>query len=301
MRKRRKKRERVGKMDFSYFFWNSRQFLKLEEQGTKLGFTLYCRGHLIWLLVIALATALISSWYIRLGGERRVGRFSRRSNAVYPPTSLQETERKRKRVRHFFAIAIVGSEIVRDLIIALTGNFRLEYLPFHLCGFAIFAMLADAYAENQKMTGQFMAYAFMPGATAALLFCNWTEYPFLTFMCIYSFVFHAWIVFYTIMRFRAGEIRPDYKGLWQTVCMILLLAGPLFLFNQRFGTNFLFINEASAGSPLVPIWNVLGTRFGYPGYLAGCILLVIVVFHVLWLVYFLLQKGMDKREKGGLK
>ena len=81
-----------------------------------------------------------------------------------------------------------------------------------------------------------------------------------------------------------------------TVGMVALLVPPLFWFNSSFETNFLFINEASEGSPLVPIWNLLGTRFGYPGYLSGCTVLVIVVFHGLYLLYSLL----GRREKNRL-
>ena len=75
-----------------------------------------------------------------------------------------------------------------------------------------------------------------------------------------------------------------------TFGMVLLLVPPLFLFNLKFDTNFLFLNEASEGSPLVPIWNLLGTRFGYPGYFAGCSVLIITVFHALWLLYAAIGK-----------
>ena len=61
--------------------------------------------------------------------------------------------------------------------------------------------------------GQMFAFAFFPGALAALLFCNWTCYPFWNFMNIHSFVFHGWIVCYFVMRYRGGEIRPHYRGL----------------------------------------------------------------------------------------
>jgi len=274
-------------MTFKYFFWHKTDIFAMPDGGASLGFDLYSRGHLIWLAVIVVLGVMISSWYRGLGGGNSI---HLRSNAVENADNPREQERKRRRVRRFFALALVASEIYRDTVLAVTGNFAWEYLPFHLCGLAIFAVLIDAFAEKQKITSQLISYAFMPGAVAALLFCNWTEYPFLNFMNIHSFVFHGWIFFYFMMRYRSREFRPSYRGVWMSVLMAALLVPPLFAFNSHFGTNFMFINEASAGSPLVPIWNLLGEPYGYPGYLAGCAALVIVVFHGLWLIYTIIGR-----------
>lgn len=276
-------------MNLQFFFTNK---IEIEEQALDIGFDLYSIGHLIWLAVIVAAAVLISNYYKSLDGH---GSVYIRSNAVESPGNARGGYARQCRMLKFFAVALAVSEVVKDLIIYFTGFWSAEYLPFHLCGIAIFALLADAFLPNQKLTGQLIAYAFMPGATAALLFCNWTEYPFLNFMNIHSFVFHGWIVFYLVMRYRNGEIHPTYRGLWMTFGMVLLLVPPLFLFNLKFDTNFLFLNEASEGSPLVPIWNLLGTRFGYPGYFFGCAVLMIVVFHGLYLLYSILEKRVNKR------
>jgi len=274
-------------MTFEYFFWEKSQIFAMEDGGASLGFDLYSAGHLIWLAAIVAAGIIISSIYRGLGGGNSVWI---RSNAVENAVDRRVQERRRANMRRFFAVALLLSEIYKDTVLAVTGNFKWEYLPFHLCGLAIFALLLDAFAGRQKLTEQLISYAFMPGAVSALLFCNWTEYPFLNFMNIHSFLFHGWIFFYFLMRYRSGEYRPDYRGLWKTVGIMILLVPPLFAFNSHFGTNFLFVNEASEGSPLVPIWNLLGTRFGHPGYLAGCVLLVIAVFHALYLLYRVLGR-----------
>ena len=276
-------------MSFEYFFTNK---LEIEAQHLDIGFSLYSAGHLIWLAVIAVAAGLISTYYKGLDGH---GSIHIRSNAVTLPGNRNVGQQRQRNMRRFFAVMLAVSEIVKDLILYFTGFWSAEYLPFHLCGLAIFALLADAFLENQKLTGQMIPYAFMPGAASALLFCNWTEYPFLNFMNIHSFVFHGWIVFYMVIRYRNGEYKPTYKGLWMTVAVVLLLVPGLFWFNLNYDTNFLFLNEASEGSPLVPIWNLLGVRFGYPGYLAGCVVLVVVVFHGLYLIYSLLGRKSARR------
>ncbi len=243
--------------------------LILEQQLDITGFKLYSPGHLIWLAAIIIAAAIASTGYRRL-------------------SSL-----KKDRTRKFFALAILISEICKDLVLFVVGAPMIKYLPLHLCSYAIICMLAEAFCRRREwrdLAGQMMAYAFFPGAVAALLFCNWTIYPFFTFMNIFSFVFHGWIVIYFVMLYRAGEIRPDYKGLWKTALVIGIIAVPVYIFNHIFGTNYLFINEAQEGSPLVAVWDIFGTRFGQAGYLAGVVILVVIVFHILYFVYMMLDK-----------
>ena len=172
----------------------------------------------------------------------------------------------------------------------------IDYLPLHLCSFAIFGLMFDAFGIKRKITTQMIAFGFFPGAVAALLFCNWTCYPFMNFMCIHSFTFHAWIVIYFVMLYRAGEIKPEYKGIWNTTKVLIVVAVPVVIFNRIFDTNYLFLNEASEGSPLVAVWDIFGTRFGLPGYIAGAILLAIIVFHILFIVYNALEKVSNKKR-----
>ena len=269
----------------------------MAEAGNDLGFSLYSPGHMIWLAVIVAAAWLISIWYRGMESTHIWGG----SNAIEPPYRMRSGARagggRRTRIRKVFAIVLALSEVYKDSVLAITGNFRAEYLPYHLCGIAIFVILVDAFVTRQRVTGQLIAYAFMPGAISALLFCNWTEYPFLNFMNIHSFLFHGWIVCYMVMQFRCGEIRPNYRGIWQTAGLMAVLAVPLFWFNRAYGTNFMFLNEASEGSPLVILWDLFGTKYGHLGYLAAAAVMVIAIFHILWLIYCVIGSGMKNRGK----
>ena len=257
-------------MEFKYFFINT---LKIEEQGLDIGFDLYCPGHLIWLAAIAAAAVIITRYYISRQDEKRTS------------------------IKKFFAVAILCSEILKDVILIAIGAPMKGYLPLHLCGLAIFAMLWDAFSKNRRISGQILAYAFMPGAMAALLFCNWTEYPFFNFMCIHSFVFHGWIVIYVVMLYAAGEIKADYRGLWNTTAILAVIAVPIYILNLLIDENYLFLNEASEGSPLVFLWDIFGTRFGAPGYVASFAALLLIVFHLLWIVYGVINKIKEKNNK----
>lgn len=253
-------------MNTQYFFMHKDQ---LEAMGADVGFDLYCAGHLVWLCAIAAAGTVISGAYKKAG------------------------KRRREKTAGIFAVTILVSEILKDIILVANGASIIDYMPLHLCSFAIICMMAHAFCRSGRVkeaAGQMMAYAFFPGATAALLFCNWTLYPFFSFMNIFSFLFHGWIIFYFLMIYRAKEVIPSYRGMWQTALAVAVAAVPVYIFNLIFDTNYLFINEASEGSPLVAVWNIFGERFGQGGYLFGVALLVIAVFHGLFLVYTLLRR-----------
>lgn len=258
-------------MEIKYFFINT---ARIEEEGLDIGFDLYCPGHLIWLAAIAAAVVLAARYYVKQTDERKTW------------------------LRKFFAVALLVSEFVKDIILIIIGAPMKGYLPFHLCGLAIFAILYDAFGKNRRITTQMLAYAFMPGAVSALLFCNWTEYPFLNFMCIHSFVFHGWIVIYVVMLYAAGEIRANYKGLWQTAGIMAVCAVPIYILDKLIDENYLFLNEASEGSPLVILWDIFGTRFGAPGYVISAAALVVAVFHVLYPVYRMINKIKFESREG---
>lgn len=250
-------------MNFEYFFLHE---YTIEERQLDIGFELYGAGHIIWLAAIIAAAIIISSRY------------------------KKQTGAMQGKIKKFFAIAILLSEVYKDTVIAIIDAPLINYLPFHLCSFAIFGMLADAFGKNDKITGQLFAFAFVPGAAAALLFCNWTCYPFFHFMTIHSFLFHGWIIIYFVMKYRNGEIAISYKGIWQTCATMFVCAVPIYIFNSYAGTNYMFLNEASEGSPLIALWNIFGTRFGEPGYLAAYAVFAVMVLHLMYLIYKVLGK-----------
>lgn len=237
--------------------------------GEKLdvGFDLYSTGHLIWLLIIAIGIAIMI------------------------PIYLKGSEERQTKIKKIFALILLISEIIKDIIVMVIGAPIAAYLPLHLCGYAIFFLLADAFLPNQKVTGQLISYAFGPGALAALLFCSWTMLPlFWNFMTIHSFVFHWAIVTYLLMRLMDGEIKPNYKGVWITLITMAALAVPAYLVDMKTGYNYMFIYEVQRNSPLEPVWDIFGVRWGKPGYVVGAFLLVLVIFHALYLIYGIFRK-----------
>lgn len=251
-------------MSFDHFWLYTE---KAAADGTDAGFTLYSGGHLIWLAAVTVLIVLIVRLYLGSSPGRRIG------------------------IRRLLALYLLVTEIVKDVIIVAVGAPLSAYLPLHLCGYAIVFLLIDAFFPWQQTTGQLIAYAFGPGALMALLFCSWTALPlFWNFMTIHSFLFHAVILAYMIMRLAAGEIIPDFKGLWISTGTVAALAVPAYIVDVLTGCNYMFIYEVQINSPLEPVWEIFGTRWGRPGYLAGAVLLVVVIFCVLWILYGVFRK-----------
>ena len=256
-------------MSFDYFWLYVE---KAWEEHTDVGFELFSKGHLIWLLMLTIGLLIAVISYVRGSSS------------------------KQNKMRKCFALGLLIAEILKDIILLIIGAPISAYLPLHLCGYAIFFILLDAFLPRQKLTGQMMAYAFGPGAVAALLFCNWTSLPlFWNYLSLHSFVFHGAIVTYAVMRIANGEIRPDYKGLWITVITMAALAVPAYLVDMKTGYNYMFIYTVQRDSPLEIAWEIFGTRWGKPGYVFGALLLVIVIFHALYLIYGIM--GLRRRNK----
>jgi len=255
------------------YFWMYSE--KVNELGLDIGFELFSAGHIIWLIAIAIGIDLMCRHYVRLDDAGR--------------------DRVRKRFAWGFPIA----EIIKDIVLYFSGANLLHFLPLHLCGLGLICALIDYYLPNNKLFGQMFAYAFGPGAVAALLFCNWSALPILLcFQSIFSFLIHGAIVCFVLMRLLSGEIVPTYKGLWKTALALIIIAVPVYLVDMLLGQNYMFIYKVQENSPLVMIWSIFGTRFGQAGYLAGYALLALIVFHVLYLVYGLLGfRNPDRRIK----
>lgn len=224
------------------------------------GFGLFSAVHGIYLAAAALSALLLCLFYRRSGAENR------------------------RRLRLMLASSALALELLRAVLLMISGNYTIGRLPLHLCAIAVYLSFFHAL-RGGRLTGQFL-YAFcMPGALAALLFPDWSYYPGLHFMTVCSFALHI-LVFCTILMQVAGrDIRPDIKSLPQCLGIMLAIAIPVYVFDILTNTNYLFLNWPSPGSPLE-----LFAFLGRPGYLLGYIPLIAGVWIILYLPFVLKNK-----------
>ena len=219
------------------------------------GFGQFSAAHGLYLAVAALSALLLCLFYRHLDGERR------------------------RRLRLALASSALALQLLRAVLLIISGNYTIGRLPLHLCAMAVYISFFHAL-RGGRLLGQFL-YAFcMPGAAAALLFPDWSYYPALHFMTVCSFALHILVFCYILMQVPCGDIRPDLKSLPQCLGVMLAIAIPVYVFDVLTNTNYLFLNWPSPASPLE-----LFAFLGRPGYVLGYLPLIAVVWLVLYLPF----------------
>ena len=218
-------------------------------------------GHILWLLAALTAWLMLCRSYKRCVPARRV------------------------RKRCAIAGAALTTELLRAGLLMLAGEYGIGRLPLHLCALAIYISFLHAL-RGGELTGQFL-YAFcMPGAVCALLFPDWSAYPAFHFMSVSSFALHILLVGYTLMLVAGGDLRPDTRRAPACLGVMLLIAVPVYIFDCLMGTNYMFLNWPSPGSPLE--WFAF---LGRPGYLLGYLPLLAAAWAVIYGLAWILDKN----------
>lgn len=197
-------------------------------------------------------------------------------------------ENSRRVIRRAAAWGALGMELLRAALLFAAGEYNLGRLPLHLCAMAVYICALHAW-RGGALTGQFL-YAFcMPGAVFALIFPDWGYYPALHFMSASSFVIHGLIATYVVMQVAARDIVPDVKKCPQCLGLMLALALPVYIFDRITGTNYMFLNWPSPGSPLE--WFAF---LGSPGFVLGYLPILAAVWAVMY--YPFRRTGENKKQ-----
>ena len=108
-------------------------------------------------------------------------------------------------------------------------------------------------------------------------------------MSVSSFVIHGLIVTYVVMQVAARDIVPDVKKCPQCLGLMLALALPVYIFDRITGTNYMFLNWPSPGSPLD--WFAF---LGRPGFVLGYLPILAAVWAVMYYPFRL--TGENKKQ-----
>lgn len=213
------------------------------------GFELFGVCHLLWLFGIALFTGVTSYRY------------------------LQWEKSRQRRVGHVMGIVFPVIAIYRDVVLVVTGYFDTGYLPLHLCAMALWIAAVYSWTEN-RFLGVVYVLLCVPGAIGALLFPDWTAYPFWNYMHIHDFISHGLIVTFGFWLVTARKVVPVWKEFWMPV--VFGIAGFILLYriNAVLDTNYWFLSRPSAGSPLIWIRNRTGESWYLAGYFMFCMVIV---------------------------
>lgn len=230
------------------------------------GFSLFGPEHIAWLIYAAALVIVLIVIYRRLPEGIELG--SRRRTAM---------------------LVVAGVPLVllvsQDVLMARAGVFSAAWWPLHSCNVCEYLALVYAIRPN-RFCGEVLFTLGTVGAIAALLFPGWTYCPPLTWPVVCGFTEHALIMAFILMIVVGGDFRPHLRDIWMTILFTAAYAFFAYWFNTAFGTNFMFVNTPSEGSPLV-LWEQM---FGYPGYLVPYAALVLVIWVDLHLIATLVRK-----------
>ena len=232
---------------FGDFF---RYWDELPQDG---GFRLFGWIHICWLVGIIFVCIMVGHYY-------------RKADA-----------RVQDRILKILTSVCLCLELGKDIYLILIGEMGVSYLPFEMCGLAIFIELGFAFF-HWKFLGEVMCVISMPGAMAALLFPDWTRYPLLNYMHINTFLIHGILVLVPVLVLASGRYRPSIKKIWQIFLFLFAVVPPVYLINRIWNCNFMFLCYPSNGSPFLSIY----LQHGYIPYLITYASVVIICILVIY-------------------
>ena len=193
----------------------------------------------------------------------------------------------RLKMRKMIATAILTCEIVKLIVMAVTGARVSNNLPLEVCSFAGYTIVIDAFVKDKKIFSQMLLYLYLPGAIMALLFPTTVCLPAFNFYSIHQFVFHGLIIAYVLMRFAAEEIEMNYMSLWKSVLIMLGIGLFVYFIDLLFDRNYMFLMGTYDNFMLNIIWNITGGGLLYD---LGLIVFSIFVMHIFYTMFMFFSK-----------
>lgn len=242
-------------------------FTYWDQLPADVGFPQFGPAHLVWMAGLAAAVVVLLILY----------RSCSKKNQI--------------RINHVTGWVLVALILVRAVYLIIIGRQTVYELPLHLCSLAGFLCLINAYCKWDWLDQSIYSLC-LPGTLFALVFPDWIAYPAIHFISIEGFCFHTGIVFYALCQLLTGRIVPDLKKLWKAFVFLAIAAFGVWIFDQIFDANYMFLNWPPIGSPL----DWMAGYLGIPGYLLGYAVLVIVIPILMDLLYAAVKKTKTKRS-----
>lgn len=230
-------------------------------QSLKNGFQLFDWYHLSWLVGTAIIILIMYLFY-------------KKSDFI-----------KQSKIRIYWALIILLLECIKNGVLVARGEFWYGSLPLHLCGLGIFIVLAHAFLKGHQL--DMLLYCLtMPGAFMSLVTPNWTDVSAFNYFHFHSFFFHLLLFAYPMTMLLSKELKLSVRKMWQPVLFLCVTVPIVYVLNVLWGTNFMFLNQAAEGTPLMLLEHYLGDKY----YIIGFIGLVIIFWLLLLIPLKLLGK-----------
>ena len=168
-----------------------------------------------------------------------------------------------------------------------SGNYRMmSKLPLHLCDVGLCACMFMVPSKNRTLFG-FNFFVTLFGATLACIipqtvldgadpgYYRYYQY----------FGEHLIPIFGTVYMLIVHRMRPRYRDIWITVCVLAAMLIPSFRLNEAYpGSDYMFL---TLDIPFFPADQHLRAVI--------YTLLIIMIFHLMWLGWRLLLRVIERR------
>lgn len=184
-------------------------------------------------------------------------------------------------------------ECIQDIVLTIQGSMSAQYLPFHLCGQAIFVEVIHSFMHEGKaknIIGEMIFSMFLPGALMALVFPGWNSLPLFDLISIKKYAAHFCLVLYGIYIYLDKQVHLNWKKIWIEFVYLYGVALLLWPFNNLFDTNYLYTHEPV--DPLRFIWD----GYGKPAYTGIMILAGVFLITMMYLINDVICK-VEKRNE----
>ena len=226
------------------------------------GYGQFSLAHLLWITATVIFTVLAVFFYQVLPYQNRI---------VFLRT---------------IAASLIISDIIKMIVIKVTGINVWDYLPLELCSFAAYFIVCDSLWTGNSVLPQLLLTLFFPAAIMAVFFPTTSTLPSFNFHTIHQFFFHGLIIIYVAVRFFASEITLSYIGLWRSVLIACALAAIMYVVDTKFDKNFMFLRDSYGNVMLDIIYNKTKGNIGYIG---GLVCFSIVVMHIFFFIFKLIE------------
>ncbi|MBR6879823.1 MAG: YwaF family protein [Clostridiales bacterium] len=228
----------------------------------------FCTGHII-ILIIETYFVISMCLAVRKMDDRSCSRFFK-----------------------FISLLLLFCEIFQDITLISEGGDFLWFLPFQLCNLGIFVNIAAAFGKGvvRRYCAEISLVLTGPGAFFALMTPDWNYRPLLTWLPINCFFTHMLIFALPILMLIKGYCNLSFKHMWYPYVFLLVFAIPLYFFNMKYMTNYLFLRFPPEGSPLA--W--FDSMWGRPWYALGALAILAPLQIVIYTTAAIVRKARKK-------
>ena len=203
-----------------------------------------------------------------------VGAVMRRVVSLRARGTVRDAERLYRRAAWALGLTVYAAMAVQEGVLLASGMLTWRTgLPLHLCSM-MGVLSLPMLLTGRRFLWHLSLFLGLPGAALALIFPAVLSTPWPLTTELSFFVTHAGLVLAPILPLCLGR-RPSPRGAAEAGLFLLGMGALVMVVNDRLDSNYLFVNGAIPGTPLV--WLSHWGEAGYRAMLAALVMILLAL------------------------